>query len=215
MGGRGQATEGLNPATGMNGTFYDLTDVYGGMKLRDFEKTIKDKKQEYIGLADKNGNIIIAGTSGLEGEVVVPTSHPEFKNVKGITHNHPNEGNRMIGGTFSGADVINTVALNLDYTRAVAKGQNENTYIIRKKAGAKQDQARMHSYATRAGARKNVEKIYNSAVNKVNSKLASQGKPKLSPRKESQVGLGALKRRWKNDIVSKYGYEYIENKKSW
>lgn len=81
FGGRG-ADSGYSgdASTGGDGRkvsrFYDKTDKYKGMTMHEFENAIRDKKTEFIGIYDKNGKLIVAGTSGNKGSVAVPSNAP-------------------------------------------------------------------------------------------------------------------------------------------
>ena len=196
--------------------FYDRTDKYRGMSVHEFENAVRDKTVEYIGLFDDKGNLVVAGTSFNPHKVAIPTSHPQFKEAQTLTHNHPykpvDDPNRTIGASFSDADVRNHVMLGFKgETRAVSNGPNENTYIFRAKPGAKQNNAAMLKFTNEFKGR--FDKKANANLNKVNKRLAKEGK-KLTEGQRNQVALGAAKRVWKNHAVEKAGYEYIEVKKS-
>lgn len=190
--------------------FYDKTEKFANMSMHEFENAIRDKSVEYVGLFDANGKLIVAGTSNNKGAVAIPTGHPDFKKAVTLTHNHPNGGGRVIGGSFSPADVKNHIRLGFaGESRAVANGQNENTYIFRNKKGAKQNSRKMIAAADK------VEKEYGTraqkSVDSVRRKLAAKGKTLNG--KDNQVYIGTAKRMWKDSGVEKYGYEYIEVKK--
>lgn len=147
-GGRGASSSyGGDRNTGGTGKpmkFYDKTKSFQGMTKHEFENAIRDKTVEYIGVFNDKGELLVAGTSYSPNAVGVPTNHPRWNEVHDLTHNHPykpaNEPNRTIGATFSTADVENHLALDIKgETRAVSNGPNENTYIFRAKAGAKQN----------------------------------------------------------------------------
>ena len=135
FGGRGaNSGYGQGTSTGGEGSrvsaFYDKTKKYQGMSIHQFENAVRDKSVEYIALYDKDGKLIVAGTSNNKGAVVIPTGHPNFKDAVTLTHNHPYKGRRIIGGSFSGADVQNHLRFGFKgETRAVSNGPNENTYI--------------------------------------------------------------------------------------
>lgn len=218
MGGRG-ANSGYGTGTNTGGSgsrvrrFIDETDKFKRMSLHEFENAIRDRAVEYIGLFDKDGNLIVAGTSRNKGAVAIPTGHPNFKDAVTLTHNHPYQGGRIIGGSFSGADISNHLNLGLKgESRAVSNGPNENTYIFRAKAGAKQNISKMYGIVNKANKDYLTKAPQNRA--KVEKKLAKQGKS-LNGR-GNQVYIGTMKRLWKNANVSRYGYEYIEvNKSRW
>lgn len=210
MGGRGAKTDYGTMPTGAQ--FYDLTDKYKGMPLHEFENKIRDRKHEYIGLADEQGNIIIAGTSYKKGQVAIPQNHPDFNKSRTLTHNHPYREDRPIGATFSDSDIMNHAILSnvLTQTRAVSGGKNENTYILKAGKG-KTNPEGLYKYASNVRDKK--DKIANNAVLKARKKFAKQGKT-LTRGQVNQIGLGSMKRVWKGDNVKKYGFDYIEVKKA-
>jgi hypothetical protein len=219
-GGRGASSSyGGDKTTGDDGRpvkFYDKTDKYKGMSVHEFENAVRDKTVEYIGLFDDKGNLVVAGTSFNPHKVAIPSSHPNFKEAQTLTHNHPykpvDDPNRTIGASFSDADVRNHVLFGFKgETRAVSNGPNENTYIFRAKPGAKTNNAAMLKFTNEFRGR--FEKKANANLNKVNKRLAKQGK-KLTEGQRSQVALGAAKKVWKSNAVDKAGYEYVEVKKA-
>ena len=219
-GGRGASSSyGGDKTTGNDGRpvkFYDRTDKYRGMSVHEFENAVRDKTVEYIGLFDKDGNLVVAGTSFNPHKVAIPASHPSFKEAQTLTHNHPykpaDDPNRTIGASFSDADVRNHVMFGFQgETRAVSNGPNENTYIFRAKPGAKTNNAAMLKFTNEFKDR--YTKKADANLNKVTRKLTKEGK-KLTPGQRSQVYLGAAKKVWKSHAVEKAGYEYIEVKKA-
>ena len=205
MGGRG-ANSGYGTGTNTGGSgsrvtaFYDKTKKYQGMSLHEFENAVRDKTVEYIALYDKDGKLVVAGTSYNKGAVAVPERHPKFKDAVTLTHNHPYQGGRIIGGSFSGADISNHLHLGLKgETRAVSNGPNENTYIFRAKSGAKQNQKKMNDIINQAEKDYSTKAPQNRA--RVEKKLAKQGKS-LNGR-GNQVYIGTMKRLWKNILREK------------
>lgn len=220
MGGRGANSGyggGTNTGNGTRGPsrFFDKTAKYKGMTMHQFENAIRDKKVEYIGLYDKDGKLIVAGTSENSHAVAIPINHPDFGKAYTLTHNHPyapsDDPERTIGGTFSTADVRNHIRYGFKgETRAVSNGPNENTYIFRVKPGVKQDTAAFLKHADQAEAAwKMTARL---TVKSVEDRLAKQ-KRALPTRRENQIVLGVAKHAWKSDEVAKSGYEYIEVKK--
>lgn len=213
FGGRGTSSsygkEGYN--TGGNNKpmrFYDKTDIYKGMTVPEFEKRVGKFKSEYIGLYNDDGKIIIAGTSFNDGSVAIPTTHPNFSKVNQMTHTHPSGGLRTLGGSLSGADVQNTAMLKFKGVRAWAK---EKTYILRAKAGAKQNRDKLYKIATKT------DKTWSSNANKrvasIKRRFTKQGK-KMSYATENRIYLGYGTKYWKNSLNGT-GYEYIEIKKKY
>ena len=219
-GGRGaSSTFGGDTNTGGNGRpmkFFDKTKKYQGMSKHDFENAIRDKTVEYIGIFNDKGELIVAGTSYNPNAVAVPTNHPRWNEVHDLTHNHPykpaNEPHRTIGASFSTADVTNHVMLGIKgETRAVSNGPNENTYIFRAKAGAKQNTKAFLKHAGKAEA--SWKKTADKTVKAVESRLAKKGQT-LSPGQRKQVTYGVAKKVWQHKAVEKAGFEYIEVKKA-
>lgn len=198
----GYGKSGFNTGgTGRATFFKDFSDKYKGMHYLDYEKEIAGKKSEYIGLYGEDGKIIIAGTSYNPSSVAIPTDHPDFKKVTRLTHNHPADSHRVLGGSFSRADVINNSALNLNSTRAVA---NEKTYIIQKsKTFKKSDANRMMRLASTSDSK------WNEGANKLLSKVNKNGT--LSHKSVQTISLGYGTRIWKN-LTKNSGYDYIEKK---
>lgn len=223
MGGRGSASgfgsgasTGAGPA-GAGGVFYDRTSKFAGMSLHEFENAIRDRKTEYIGLFDAEGNLIVAGTSGRKGSVAIPTGHPGFSKAVTLTHNHPSTDGRGIGGTFSEADVINhawlqmTDRAQLRQTRAVANGKGENTYIIRN--GANANAAKLHKIAHNIRSSGTMSKTGQSVLDAVTNIVALKHGKSLSPIEQNAIYLGGMKRVWKNE-TGNAGFDYIEIKKA-
>lgn len=219
-GGRGASSSyGGDKNTGGTGRrmkFYDKTSKYQGMTKHEFENAIRDKTVEYIGVFNDKGELLVAGTSYSPNAVGVPTNHPRWNEVHDLTHNHPykpaNEPNRTIGATFSTADVENHITLGIKgETRAVSNGPNENTYIFRAKAGAKQNKNAFLKHSQKS------EGVWNrdsaKKVKEVEKRLSKQGKT-LSPSQRNQIVYGTAKHSWKSKAVERSGYEYIEVKKS-
>lgn len=221
MGGRGASSgfgSGVTTGTrGSGGQFYDRTGQYSGMTLHEFENAIRDKSTEYIGLFDAKGQLIVAGTSGQTGAVAVPTEHPRFGEAVILTHNHPSDGTRGIGGTFSEADVKNHAWLALQgkaalqQTRAVASGKGENTYILRNRS----DASPMNLLVTARGIENTgkMAKTGKSVVTKVEDAVYKKYGRHLSDTAHNSVYLGGMKRVWK-DETGKAGYDYVEVKKA-
>lgn len=219
FGGRG-ADSGYGGGTHTGGgrrgptRFDDKTKQFQGMTIHEFEEAIRDRKVEYVGIFDKDGQLVVAGTSHNKGAVAIPVHHPEFKS-RGytLTHNHPYYEGRTIGGSFSEADVQNHLGLGLKgETRAVTNGPNEFAYIFRARKGAKLNTKGMMKAVSRVG--KDYGPTGQRTLDSVNKRLKAQGKTLNG--KEGQVIIGAAKRLWKAANVGQYGYEYIDvTKKRW
>ena len=183
------------------------------MTIHQFENAVRDKTVEYLALYDKDGKLIVAGTSNNKSAVAIPTGHPRFKDAVTLTHNHPYHGGRIIGGSFSEADIQNHLRFGFKgETRAVSNGPNENTYIFRSKKGVKQKVEIMSAVAGRIGG--HYKSTAQKSLDAVKKKLEGQGKPLNG--KDNQVYIGTAKKLWKKANVNYYGYEYIEvNKARW
>lgn len=213
MGGRGAASGiGKSSKTGGPMKVYDETQRYKGYSIHQWENATRDKKVEHVALFNKDGNLIFAGTSHNKNSVAIPTGMINMSDVDTLTHNHPYNANRPIGGTFSEADVINSTLYGIRQTRAVSNGVKENTYILRATSGA--NTAGMHDEAHKIQSNNTMQNTGEKAYKKVKNRLAKQGK-QISLSMANQVAIGSMKQVWK-DSASKYGYEYIEVKeKHW
>lgn len=157
---------------------------------------------------------MIAGTSYNNGAVAIPDFDPRFSGIHTLTHNHPYNRGRMIGGTFSEADVIAHATYQYaGQTRAVSNGPNENTYILSPRRGAKQNYTRLLGYAQRVEAGRRMQKAGQKALDKANKRQQKKGSF-LTPKQQNQVYLGTMKRTWKKKTVSNAGFDYIEVKQS-
>ena len=149
---------------------------------------------------DENGKIVIAGTSYNKGAVALPTTHPDFNKITRLTHNHPADERRVLGGSFSSADVVNNTTLNLKSTRAVAK---EKTYTIQKSKTFKDsDRNKMIKRALKS------DSLWDNGANKLLSKI---NKSNLTHENIQTIKLGYGTRVWKN-LTKNSGYDYIEKK---
>lgn len=218
MGGRGSssgARGGMGGGIGAPGrgnapaTFVDKTADFAGMGLHDFENAIRAKAQEYIGVFDKGGNLIIAGTSGKSGSVAMPVIPPGYNNADlTVTHNHPSGGTRGLGGTFSPADITQLAQNGFSQMRAVANGKSEHTYIMRTTSAS-------NPVALIGAAAVSNTKIHKAAVAGQKSIVdAMTGKGiNVSQKQRSIAYLGSIKNYWK-PVAESSGYEYITLKKA-
>ncbi len=211
FGGRGANSsygqEGYNTGGSNKGmAFYDKTNIYKGMTVQQFEERVGKFKSEYIGLYGDDNRIIIAGTSYNQGSVAIPTTHPDFNKTHSMTHTHPANGTRQLGGSLSGADVQNTALLNLRTVRARAP---EKTYILRAKKGAKQNSGRLYGIATQSD--KKWDRNARIRISKINNRL-KKGNKQLSSKVQQRIYLGYGTRLWKRSLDNT-GYEYIEIRK--
>ena len=213
MGGRGSSGAGKRTTgTGVNGgskAFYDLTANYAGMSLHQFENAIRDKKSEYLGGFDANGNLVVAGTSYLKGSVALPTGHPDFNKITTLTHNHPSNTDRPLGGTFSQADVkVLGTYPHLNSVRVVANGRGEHSYIMQKITGRANPQGLLNDAGSSA-MRTKMRNMGNANMVRVQ---ASVGR-KLTPSEASRAYIGVIKKDWV-DFAEKNGYTYTPLKKA-
>lgn len=216
MGGRGASGAGKHrkisgtTASGKPGRFNDMTSNFAGMSLHEFENAVRGKSTEYLGGFDKDGNLIIAGTSGKKGAVIVPTGHPDFSKITTITHNHPSDANRPLGGTFSEADVkILGRYSQLNSMRAVASGKGEHSYIMQKSSSGKANPSGLKNAALSAEMTNKLSAMGNSAVAKARKNV---GRP-LTTAEYNRVFIGGMKNAW-SDIAKHNGYDYITLKKA-
>lgn len=216
MGGRGSTSgAGKGKISGTNAfgqprVFYDKTSNFQGMSMHEFENAVRGRKQEYIGGFDENGKLVVAGTSNNKGAVVVPTGHPEFKNIKTLTHNHPSDTNRPVGGTLSEADVkILGKYHNLNSMRAVASGKSEHSYIMQKSSNKTANHNGLLTDATFAENSGRLARMGNEAVAKFQK---SVGRP-LTTAEINSAYIGGMKNAWK-DIARRNGFDYIPLKKA-
>ena len=210
MGGRGaKSTYGKKGiTTGDSGrplTFYDKTDLFKGMTVQEFENAVRDRKVEYIGLYNDDGKIMIAGTSYNKGGVAIPTEHPDFNKINSFTHNHPYQGGREIGGSFSGADARAGTFFGAKTIRATSK---EKTYVLRPKNPSASQKATMYNRATKVDSKWREEA--SKRVARVKKQFEKSGK-KWTSAMENKVYLGYGTRLWKN-LTRNSGYEYVEIK---
>lgn len=212
MGGRGAAGKWKTVSSGGGGKappFHEIKSLEG-LTVREFEDKIRTSEHEYVGLVNKQGVVYLAGTSYQKGSVGIPVGHPDFKKSVGHTHNHPSSGDRMIGATFSGADVENMATFKHSFVRACASWPNENTYILRTRKGARHDYSALRTYAAKSEDK--INRIVDSEYEKAETKINAKGKH-LSKQHKNQIALGAVKKVWKSPEVQKAGFEYIEIKK--
>ena len=213
FGGRGANTDYGKEGKNTGGTekpmpFYDKSDIYRGMSLDEFERRTRNRKNEYVGLYDDSGKIVIAGTSYNHGAVAIPTKHPDFKKVNSLTHNHPWQGGRQLGGSFSGADVFNHTSMGFKTTRANAR---EKTYIIKTNNATRKQQKTMMARALKS------DSVWDKQAKKLLSKVQKQfnkkGK-KLNNKTVNKIAYGYGTRIWKDFSVNS-GYTYAEIKRKY
>ena len=211
MGGRGAwSGHGASTGGGSGGASYkDVTKQFQGMDLHKFENTIRDRKTEYVGIFDEKGKLIKATTSGSSDHAGIPE---EAAGAAVLTHNHPYQGGRMIGGTFSEADVINHIQLGIGTTRAVTNGPNENTYILATKAGS--NPRTLYSAAVMSRDNGKMEKIGTDAFTRVSADMKKKGYTDAQVQsKLGQIYIGSMKNFWKTEAANAK-YDYIEVKKA-
>lgn len=218
MGGRGSASAagkgggkiaGTN-AQGQARVFYDRTARFAGMSMHEFENAIRGRSHEYIGGFDDNGKLIVAGTSNSRGSVVVPTGHPEFSRITTLTHNHPTDSTRPLGGTLSEADVkILGRYSNLNSMRAVASGRGEHSYIMQKSSGKTANHAGLMAAAIRAETSGKLAAMGRQAVIKYQKNVGRT----LTQAETNQAYIGGMKNAW-NAIARQNGFDYVRLKKA-
>lgn len=182
---------------------------YQGKSLSEIENDIRVRSRERLFVFDKDGNVIQA-YQGTSGSVSFPVSVLDIEGAT-VTHNHP-KGYEDFGGTFSFADVYNTLDSKWSQHRAVASGQGEFNYILRKKKGTKQNAADFKKYASKNEGKilDRFEKRYNQYFDE---KIKSGSSVKTAMHYARQKSIGIINRFWQN-TAPKYGYEYVKiNKK--
>lgn len=205
-GGRGASSGKSSTTTGNSGrplSFYDKTSIYKGMPLEEFQNKIRNRKNEWIGIADSNGRIILAGTSYNNGGVAIPVNNAEFKNGSSLTHNHPGGQGQLrgMGGTLSPADVTNHVKLdNIKTTSAVAK---ERDYFI---VGRPNDRNRALSTIAK------IDKSWDSQSQKTTKGYIKKSGKSPSWKIREQIYLGAGTRMYRK-YMSDVGLTYTERKR--
>lgn len=216
MGGRGASSgaggrkySGTN-AQGQARVFYDRTNQFAGMSMHEFENAIRSRDHEFIGGFDSSGKLVVAGTSASKGSVIVPTGHPEFSRITTLTHNHPSDSTRPLGGTLSEADVkILGRYGNLKSMRAVASGKGEHSYIMQQSSGKTANHAGLMTAAIAAERNGQLAKMGHTAVAKVQKGL---GRP-LTQAETNRAYIGGMKNAW-NTIAKQNGFDYVRLKKA-
>lgn len=220
MGGRGAASgakggakngkiSGTN-ASGKSRIFYDRTEHFKGMNMHEFENAVRGRATEFLGGFDKDGKLVVAGTSNSKGSVVIPTGHPEFNSITTITHNHPSNSARPVGGTLSEADVkVLGTYKNLNSMRAVASGKGEHSYIMQKSAGKTANHDGLRADAIAAERSGKLAKMGQEAAAKYTK---SVGRP-LTSAEHAAAYIGGMKKAWR-DIAGRNGFDYIPLKKA-
>lgn len=220
MGGRGSSSgakggsgggkfSGTN-AQGQARVFYDKTQEFAGMSMHEFENAIRSRPHEYIGGFDVDGKLIVAGTSRSNGSVIVPTGHPDFGKITTLTHNHPSDSRRPLGGTLSEADVkILGRYGNLNSMRAVASGRGEHSYIMQQSYGKTANHAGIMSAAIKAEKSGQLSRMGQAAVAKFQKNV---GRP-LTEAETNRAFIGGMKNAW-NAIAKQNGFDYVRLKKA-
>ena len=212
FGGRGANSsygkEGVN--TGGNEKplpFYDRTELYRGMSRQEYERRIRNRKVEWIGLYNENDEIVVAGTSNNKGAVAIPTTHPDYKKATRMTHNHPADmKNRYVGGSFSEADVLVATSRGMNSVRAVAPENKD--YQFARVRNTKTGTSRLYKNAIKVNNTNAYGKAGSKAVSKIKAKFTRQGKT-MSQKVYDQVYFGVGKQIWQQASKGT-GWEYSE-----
>lgn len=205
MGGRGSESYGkMRQRAGVRGTGksrklrpIDL-DEYQGQSLQEIENGIRGLARERLVALDSDGKVIRA-YQGTNDSVAFDRNLLFVKGAT-VTHNHP-IGSEGYGGTFSLKDVLNMAASDWAEHRAVASGQGEMNYIIRRTAKTtKQDSRELYERIQQDSQALRTEMA--EAARKAKSRDAKSRR---------QIYVGILDRYYAR-ILPRYNFEYIARK---
>ncbi len=222
MGGRGAGSSGFGAGgTAVKGSLslpggdtieYDGALQYGkkdpgltglGRKnIEDWEKKRVKNKVEYAFAVDGNGNPVGREIRGSKGSVRSPWSYHNQDNGA-FTHIHPREGG-MLGGTFSGADMVNFANGRSKTSRAAAK---EGTYSISKNSNFDAGGFKSYVKTAESNFRNNANKLVKNASADYRTGKISYSEYVKQANKAFNTALVSLH----NDYLAgqrKYGYTY-------
>lgn len=228
MGGRGAGSSGSGAGgiavkgslslPGGDKIEYDGTLQYGkkdpaltglGRKnIEDWEKKRVKNKVEYAFAVDGNGNPVGREIKGSKGSVRSPWSYHNQDNGA-FTHIHPRESG-MLGGTFSGADMVNFANGRSRTTRAAAK---EGTYSISKNGNFDAGGFKSYVHQAQSDFSKNANKLVRDAGAGYRSGKESYSEYVAKANKAFNTALVQLH----NDYLAgqrKYGYTYTLEQRS-
>lgn len=216
MGGRG-ARRGLaqrNANAGLSGlrtySFGRVIELdlkpFKGWTLEKAENYLRELDHEEMLVFDDKGNVV----AGFKGKKDTVSFYSSLFKKKGftITHGHP-KGDEYFGGTFSWDDVENMLKSEWQEYRAVAAGQGEMNYIIRRTSEARPTEllARIGREKPQVEARRSA--LYASAYQNAIDKGKTQEEALHIARQQS---VGALHKYFKR-VLKHYGFEYVARKK--
>lgn len=187
---------------GVKGKIKDFKDFdkYEGKSLQEVEDMIKDEKIEYLMFVDKDNKVY----NGYKGNATMVGFMAKDLNDNGViaTHNHPKTSVGGFGGTLSWQDMKNFLSSKWKEHRAVATGQGEKTYSIKKKTGANGKGLARQMVKDRSKLESQMTKSYTDTFNK----FKNQGIKKATF-VARQKSVGIMNRYWK-DMSKKYGFTY-------
>ena len=176
-----------------------------GWTLSRVETRLRKLKHEELFAFDENGKIVAAYRGGRDS-VRFPSSLFKRKGLT-VTHGHP-AGIDGFGGTLSIRDTKNMLISDWAQHRAVASGQGELNYILRKgrNADPKAFLAKIVSDESKLVSR--ADRAYMMGL----KKALARGKPWRSALHVArQMEVGEISA-WYKENAPKYGYEYIVRK---
>lgn len=174
--------------------------------MNQLENRLKTLDHEEAFIFDKNGKLVSAYTGG-ESEVSIPAWEFLRKDAT-ITHGHPVDKNNY-GGTLSPADVMNIADSSIGQMRAVAQGQGEYKYIVRRtsKADGKGLKSKINrdlgwlEKTAKEEAKNTKRRVYKKTGSKASASHAAE-----------QAYKGVYDWYWK-DTLPQFGFDYVKRKK--
>ena len=179
---------------------------YRGWSIQQVEERLRTLDHEEIFFFNRRGEVV-AAYRGAEGGVGWP---PWLLGMSGATvsHGHPKRDGDF-GGTLSILDTKNMLRSSWAQHRAVASGQGELNYILRRGRGAR-PKAFLEQLIR---DEKRIIADMKSTARKAYDEERASGKPHLSALHIAmQKGVGKL-HAWYKENAPKYGYEYVVRKK--
>lgn len=176
------------------------------MTMQEAEDFIASKNYENMLIYNAKGELV-EGYKGDATSVSFPGSI--LNNENGIvTHNHP-VGLEGFGGTFSFADMYNMTLSNWKEHRAVAKGQGEKTYSLKRNKNANGSGLAKQIAKDESRLIKQMGETFENTYKKIYKKTNNRTAAAKGAR---QAYTGILSRYYK-DNAKKYGFDYIQRKK--
>lgn len=218
MGGRGARSgfafrnEDVNAAAPGLGaySFGKVTELdikpFKGWTLEKAENYLRELDHEEMLVFDSAGKLV----AGFEGDEDTVRFYVSLFRKAGftITHGHPQR-NARFGGTFSWDDVVNMLKSEWREYRAVAAGQGEMNYIIRRTNEARPTEllAKIAQEKPQVEARRSA--LYTNTYQDAIDKGKTQEQALHIARQQS---VGVLHKYFKQ-VLKRYGFEYVARKK--